>query len=239
MSLVTTASLWTNDSSTNKKRQPTIRKSATQVHSMFSSGDLEGDEQSSKTENYQNLQPSNIDDVLQANQDRSAKVTDLLNKITSANTVDDNSKLGTFTPPSPPEINVKKDMGDNSQTRQYVPPNVSFAQASIRAKATPGQDYSYGADDMKAAMFSNYNKSYEPPQQLAQKPYYANMGITSSGHSSDNKLMEKINYMIHLLEQQQHEKTNNITEEFILYTFLGVFIIFVADSFARSGKYTR
>jgi hypothetical protein len=92
---------------------------------------------------------------------------------------------------------------------------------------------------MKAAMFSNYNKSYEPPQPLAQKPYYANMGITSSGHSSDNKLMEKINYMIHLLEQQQHEKTNNITEEFILYTFLGVFIIFVADSFARSGKYTR
>jgi hypothetical protein len=45
--------------------------------------------------------------------------------------------------------------------------------------------------------------------------------------------------MIHLLEEQQNEKTNNITEEFILYTFLGVFIIFVVDSFARSGKYTR
>jgi hypothetical protein len=41
------------------------------------------------------------------------------------------------------------------------------------------------------------------------------------------------------LEEQQNEKTNNITEEFILYTFLGVFIIFVVDSFSRSGKYTR
>ena len=41
------------------------------------------------------------------------------------------------------------------------------------------------------------------------------------------------------VEEQQNEKTNNITEEFILYTFLGVFIIFVVDSFARSGKYTR
>ena len=48
-----------------------------------------------------------------------------------------------------------------------------------------------------------------------------------------------INYMIHMLEQEQSEKTSNITEEFILYTFLGVFIIFVIDSFARSGKYTR
>jgi high-affinity K+ transport system ATPase subunit B len=55
----------------------------------------------------------------------------------------------------------------------------------------------------------------------------------------DDKIMEKINYMIHLLEEQQNEKTNNITEEFILYTFLGVFIIFVVDSFSRSGKYSR
>ena len=45
--------------------------------------------------------------------------------------------------------------------------------------------------------------------------------------------------MMHLLEQQQHEKTNNITEEFILYTFLGVFMIFLVDGFARTGKYTR
>jgi len=55
----------------------------------------------------------------------------------------------------------------------------------------------------------------------------------------DDKLMEKINYMIHLLEQQQNEKTDNITEEFILYTFLGVFIIFIVDSFSKTGKYTR
>jgi len=55
----------------------------------------------------------------------------------------------------------------------------------------------------------------------------------------DNKLTEKLNYMIHLLEQQQDERTNNVMEEFILYTFLGVFIIFIADSFSRTGKYTR
>jgi hypothetical protein len=28
-------------------------------------------------------------------------------------------------------------------------------------------------------------------------------------------------------------------EEVILYSFLGVFIIFIVDSFARVGKYTR
>jgi hypothetical protein len=45
--------------------------------------------------------------------------------------------------------------------------------------------------------------------------------------------------MINLLEEQQDEKTNNITEEVVLYSFLGIFIIFIVDSFARVGKYVR
>jgi hypothetical protein len=45
--------------------------------------------------------------------------------------------------------------------------------------------------------------------------------------------------MINLLEEQQDEKTNNVTEEVVLYSFLGIFIIFVVDSFARIGKYVR
>ena len=42
-----------------------------------------------------------------------------------------------------------------------------------------------------------------------------------------------------MLEQQQNEKTSNITEEFVLYLFLGVFIIFIVDAFSRTGKYIR
>jgi len=45
--------------------------------------------------------------------------------------------------------------------------------------------------------------------------------------------------MIYLLEQQKEQKTDSATEEIILYSFLGIFIIFVLDSFARAGKYTR
>jgi hypothetical protein len=67
-------------------------------------------------------------------------------------------------------------------------------------------------------------------------PYYNQL---SQGPGNRDELLEKLNYMIHLLEAQQHEKTNNITEEFLLYTFLGVFVIYVLDSFARGGKYIR
>ena len=51
--------------------------------------------------------------------------------------------------------------------------------------------------------------------------------------------MRKLNYMIALLEAGQDERTGHVTEEVLLYSFLGIFIIFVVDSFARAGKYVR
>ena len=62
----------------------------------------------------------------------------------------------------------------------------------------------------------------------------------NSNMSDTNQvLVDKLNYMINLLEEQQDERTNNVTEEVILYSFLGVFIIFVVDGFARVTRYTR
>jgi hypothetical protein len=64
---------------------------------------------------------------------------------------------------------------------------------------------------------------------------------TNSYSPNDNNqvLIEKLNYMINLLEEQQDQKTGSVTEEVVLYSFLGVFIIFVIDSFSKVGKYVR
>tara|TARA_B100001057_G_C22862589_1_gene955169 strand:- start:2009 stop:2650 length:642 start_codon:yes stop_codon:yes gene_type:complete len=56
---------------------------------------------------------------------------------------------------------------------------------------------------------------------------------------TENDLMKKLNYVVHMLEEQQDEKTQSITEELILYTFLGIFVIFVVDSFSKVTKYKR
>jgi hypothetical protein len=58
-------------------------------------------------------------------------------------------------------------------------------------------------------------------------------------YSKDTQLLEKLNYMIHLLEEQRDERTGHVTEELILYIFLGVFVLFVLDSFFKTGKYSR
>ena len=71
-------------------------------------------------------------------------------------------------------------------------------------------------------------------------PYYTE-SQNSEQHLSGNKdkLFEKMNYVIHLLEEEKDSKTNNVTEELVLYMFLGVFVIFIVDSFARVSKYKR
>ena len=58
----------------------------------------------------------------------------------------------------------------------------------------------------------------------------------SQSTGNKDELLEKLNYMIHLLEEQQDDKTGHVTEEIILYSFLGVFMIFIVDSFARAGN---
>ena len=84
------------------------------------------------------------------------------------------------------------------------------------------------------------------PSQYAKQYYqqyvpYHNQSSDDNTPNGVNKdeLLTKLNQIIYLLEEQQDEKTGHVTEELILYSFLGVFIIFVVDSFARVGKYVR
>ena len=54
-----------------------------------------------------------------------------------------------------------------------------------------------------------------------------------------DELLLKLDKILTLLEEQRDEKTGHVTEEVILFSFIGIFIIFVVDSFARAGKYVR
>tara|TARA_Y100000361_G_scaffold55724_1_gene48574 strand:- start:699 stop:1373 length:675 start_codon:yes stop_codon:yes gene_type:complete len=224
MSLIATASNWNNDESSNKKRIPSIRKTVK----------LKPQEHINEY-NSESKIPTNIENFKSSSDERSSRVTELLDKITSLDTQDD--KMGDFKPISPPEINVNSDYNTVQNNNIHVPPLPKFNTGSAASNILGDIKYNYGANDTHTANLSNYSKSYEPPKSNINEPYYAKMGISSS--NGDSQLMEKINYMIHLLEEQQNEKTENITEEFLLYTFLGVFVIFVVDSFARAGKYTR
>ena len=89
--------------------------------------------------------------------------------------------------------------------------------------------------------YSNFHDSYksnlEYLNNLNEKQGFNDFSVSSN--YNNNQLISKLDYIIHLLEEQHNEKTNHITEELILYLFLGIFIIFVLDSFAKASKYVR
>ena len=110
-----------------------------------------------------------------------------------------------------------------------------------------------GGDDLDLNDFGNYgdsktNEEYykrvlpsytQGLKNPANKPYYNRVNYNMSESSSQDILLQKLNYMITLLEDQQDERTNNVSEEVVLYCFLGIFIIFIADTFVKAGKYVR
>ena len=123
-----------------------------------------------------------------------------------------------FNPPAQPEL-----------TRQPEP--VKENLASIDNAVSPEAFTQINEQEASNMNYQNYYNTYVP--------YFNNATNNANLHGSKDELMKKLNYMIHLLEENKEEKTSNVTEELVLYMFLGVFVIFTVDSFARAGKYVR
>ena len=228
MSLLTYASTWTSDEGNPKKRTSTIRKNVKTSNIMNDSGGEPGEYTTPTNAPTSNDSPMSLDEVQSYQSEKNTKVHELLNKMSTIDAENDGAHLANFSPLSPPIVN------SNSQyTQKQSNPYEDSENVANNAKST----YVYSSDDRGLGNLTNYQNTYENKLLFQKnKPYYANMGIPNG---IDNKLMERINYMVHLLEEQQHEKTANVTEEFLLYTFLGVFVIYVVDTFSRNGKYVR
>ena len=172
---------------------------------------------------------------------------------------DDDNDINNFNPPPKPEsTGVEKTVKNENMQNMLNQNNLNMYKVLGNA---PNPVYDNNDDNLDLNNFnSNYgdNKSVEDyykkmlPSYTPQKnpnnrqfynpnPIYGNSQINSTLNSENSQdiLLQKLNYMINLLEEKQDERTNNVTEEVVLYSFLGIFIIFVVDSFARVGKYVR
>ena len=78
--------------------------------------------------------------------------------------------------------------------------------------------------DMYKQYIDNYNNYISPRPEIS---------------NANTELLKKLDNILYLLEEQKEEQSHLITEELILYVFLGVFVIYVLDSFVRVGKYVR
>ncbi len=220
MSLISSASLWNSETSQTRKRTPTMKRSTAKIRPFANDN---------HHQNYDNKEGfvESMEDLQKRSEDNSNHVKRLIDQLAEDN---EGESLANYEPIDKPHMSTNR---ANNHVSIEDPAELMPKYSNRQQNA----DFSY--NDNHLGNLATYNDSYGNTSPVAANvPYYAKMGIGNKG-DSQTKLLEKINYMIHLLEQQEREKTDNVTEEFILYTFLGVFIIFVVDKFSRNSKYTR
>lgn len=151
------------------------------------------------------------------------------NKVNNAmqaiyNNLDDENDLHDFQMPPPPQsMGVERTIENEQQEGQEE------GYANLEEN-----DEVENIKDFNNTYATSYYNQYIPEQNMHtyQMPVSTNIQSTSS-------IDDKLTHLINLLEEQKIERTENITEEIILYGFLGVFVIYVVDSCVRVGKYTR
>jgi hypothetical protein len=166
---------------------------------------------------------------------------------------DENMDKNNFNPPPKPEsAGVERTITNENMQNMLNENNLNMYKVLGKA---PEPNYgdnnnldlnnfnsNYGDSKSVEDYYKKVLPSYVPQKNVNNRQYYnsgnMNTNMNYSGNNED-LLLQKLNYMINLLEEKQDERTNNVTEEVVLYSFLGIFIIFVIDSFARVGKYVR
>lgn len=178
------------------------------------------------------------------------KVNSVLDKIHN-NLNDDDDDNDVFNPPPKTQsVGVQKTI-PLPQKEQMSNMSLNNDQMFRTLGRAPQPNYD-GSDNLDLNDYSNYGDSkkneeyykrvlpgYGTQKDVVNRPYYNNTNYTIPETPSQDILLQKLNYMITLIEDQQDEKTNNVTEEVVLYSFLGIFVIFIADTFVRAGKYIR
>ena len=185
------------------------------------------------------------------------KVSSVLEEVHKKSTPDDDEdEPRNFNPPPPPvpgkPVATKKESMMNMTNQNDI---------MFRTLGSAPQPTNQENNDLDLNNYSNYgdkktveeyykkmlpgynpnnlnNQNANPSNRLYHRMNNDQSAMNNIAPTQD-VLLQKINYMISLLEDQQDEKTNNVTEEVVLYSFLGIFIIFIVDSFAKVGKYVR
>jgi hypothetical protein len=149
------------------------------------------------------------------------KVSSLLEQMTNIQVENDGQHLATFQPLELPEL-----------TKYHSEQNPSMEETSTLKPILKPPKTSTHFTPLRTPGLSEYQTSYEIPT-------FSTHPSSSEPSSQQERLWDRIGYIIHLLEQQKNERTDMVLEEYVLYILLGIFMIFICDSFAKSGRYIR
>jgi hypothetical protein len=183
-----------------------------------------------RTKSIKKQKTSYNEKVQQKNPVKNEKVQSAMFQIYNNMDSEDNEYLGDYDPiPSNPES-----VGVNRTIEREEDDDSKENYANLNGEDNGDNGDNDESINSHSDINNMYAESYYNQFMPQQPPTYQ---VPKRLDSDD--MNTKLAYLIELLEQEKKEKTDHMTEEIILYGFLGVFVIYVVDSFVRIGKYTR
>jgi len=133
--------------------------------------------------------------------------------------------------------------------QQILRPSAHGAYNEMTGKES---DYTMNAiynihQNVKEESEKELSNFYHTEKQVAQPMIKTNQymlmeeadKIPKKSEKIDADLVYKIDRLMEMMEEQSEIRTSKKNEEIVLYCFLGIFTIYVLDSFASIGKYSR
>jgi hypothetical protein len=97
------------------------------------------------------------------------------------------------------------------------------------------QPVTAGNDKPKTSTYATqYYEQFVPYAETLANQLAGSTGQNGAISGTNAALIEKLNYIIHMMEDKKDEKTGHVIEELVLYCFLGIFIIFIVDTFTNA-----
>ena len=120
---------------------------------------------------------------------------------------------------------------------EYPAPSRNHEYTDPTSVRKPGDD---SGPTMRSSLAPTPFSADQDPSKAME--YYKNLEPVPDDpvYQTDQQLvLTKLKYITRLLEEQRRERTHHVSEELAMYSFLGVFMIFIVDSFTKVGRYAR
>ena len=134
----------------------------------------------------------------------------------------------------------------NEKTKLNKNTLMTIQQGTLEQTPTTITDIHKNLKEENDHELSNFYKTEINPKQMSSKmpeQYKTNDYMIMQSYEKPKKnnqeLLDKMNQILEMLDDQKEIKTGQKNEEIILYSFLGIFIIYIMDSFVNIGRYNR
>lgn len=161
------------------------------------------------------------------------------NTPSSAQVVRKTTQMNSLNPSMSYSSTLLEGMADSAGGNMTTAPSSMYFEKLTGIAGAPKKDGQRGKSEPFStnAYASQYYEQFVPYAESLANQLSSDGGTGGGSMSGTNAaLIEKLNYIIHMLEDKKDEKTGHVVEELVLYCFLGVFIIFIVDTFTRAAS---